>query len=373
MTTALILSGGGARAAYQVGVLKALSEITPHSHNPFPIVCGTSAGGINAMALTGQRGSFPSRVAALENIWRNLKAEEVYRTDVLHVLKNTMKLVLSLTFGGNHFSQPKALLDNSPIYELLERVVNFRDIDEAVAGGHLQAIAITAMSYGSGQSITFFQGDHDNWQRARRLGIRTGLTVSHLVASASIPTLFPAVKIGNQYFGDGAVRQLKPLSPALHLGASRLFVIGVSDNLRRTGFAETRYSPPTLAGMMGHMFNSAFIDSLESDLETLKAINRIARKLPPSELGDTRIIDYLCITPSVPINALAARYMDRLPRSVRFFLRTTGAKSDDSGASAASYLLFEPGFCGDLIDMGYEDCLRQRANVLQFFGENNGA
>jgi NTE family protein len=367
MTTALILSGGGARAAYQIGVLKAVAEIIPTAHNPFPIVCGTSAGAINTMALAGRNGGFRARIESLEQIWRNLTADDIYRTDTLSVFKNSLKLALSLLFGGVGISQPMALLDNSPIYNLLQRVVDFRSIDEAIAGRYLQAIAVTAMSYGTGQSITFFQGAHENWQRARRLGVRTGLTISHLVASASIPTLFPAVKIGNQYFGDGAVRQLKPLSPALHLGAERLFIVGVSDKKVAQQANSSRFKPPTIAGMMGHMFNSAFIDSLESDLETLKAINNLAKKLPDADRGKARIIDYLCITPSRPINVLAREHLHKLPRSVRFFLRTTGANVDESGASAASYLLFEPGFLGDLIDMGYQDSLHQRSKIKQFF------
>lgn len=371
MTTALILSGGGARAAYQIGVLKAVSELVPwQPHNPFPIVCGTSAGAINTLALAGRRGDFPTRVAALETIWSNLEAKNIYRTDLFSVLKNSTKLALAMMFSGLGISQPLALLDNSPLYELMTKTVNFHDIDEAIASGNLQAIAITAMSYSSGKSITFFQGQHENWQRARRMGIRTGLTVEHLVASASIPTLFPAVRIGNNYFGDGAVRQLKPLSPALHLGANRLFIIGVSDKNRSNPNDSARYQAPTIAAMMGHMFNSAFIDSLESDLETLQAINNLVTQLAEEATTTAKKIDYLCITPSKPINAIAQQYIHQLPASVRFFLRATGANKGEAGASAASYLLFEPGFCGELMDMGYNDTFRQKAQVLHFFQQD---
>ena len=252
----------------------------------------------------------------------------------------------------------------------MSNFIQFREIDESIASGYLQAVAITAMSYGSGQSITFFQGDHDNWQRFRRLGLRTGLTIEHLMASSAIPTMFPPVKIGNRYYGDGALRQLKPLSPALHLGADRLFVVGVSDNLMHRQFIETSFHPPTLAQMIGHMLNSAFIDTIESDLETLRLVNEMADQAECRQAldgSDKRKIDYICITPSVAINQLAENYLHELPRTVKMFLRFTGATAKGGGTSAASYLLFEPGFCGELISMGYHDTLKQEQAVLAFF------
>jgi NTE family protein len=371
MTTALVLSGGGARGAYQVGVLKALTEILPaHVYNPFPIVCGTSAGAINTLTLAGRPGSFGNRVADLEAMWRSLTADKIYRTDIKGVSANALKLFCTLFRGNAGLTNPVALLDNRPLRHLLSNFIQFREIDESIASGYLKAVAITAMSYGSGQSITFFQGDHDNWQRFRRLGLRTGLTIEHLMASSAIPTMFPPVKVGNRYYGDGALRQLKPLSPALHLGADRLFVIGVSDNLLHRQVVETNYHPPTLAQMIGHMLNSAFIDTIESDLETLRLVNEMAdRGGCEQALGgsDKRKIDYICITPSVAINQLAENYLHELPRTVKTFLRFTGATARGGGTSAASYLLFEPGFCGELINMGYRDTFKQEHAVLAFF------
>jgi NTE family protein len=379
MTTALILSGGGARAAYQVGVLKALAEILPeHSHNPFEIICGTSAGAINTLTLVGRRGSFRQRTLEIEKLWRGLRAENIYRTDFASVALNTAKLVFSLAFTGLGIRQPLALLDSSPLRALLQQAVCFRDVDEAIASGYLKAVAITAMSYNTGQSITFFQGTHDNWQRARRLGVRTGLTLDHLLASAAIPTLFAPVKIGNRYYGDGALRQLKPLSPALHLGAQRLFVVGVSDNANNRPAAELNYSSPTVGQMIGHMLNSAFIDTLESDLETLEALNAIARQVTavPCEtpgLDYVRHVEHCVITPSRAINRIAENYLHELPASVRLFLRLSGTNTGQSGSSAASYLLFEPGFCGELIDMGHADTWAKEQVVRAFFNiQGNG-
>ena len=377
---ALILSGGGARAAYQVGVLKALAEILPDNyHTPFPIICGTSAGAINTLGLAGRPGHFAARVEQLETVWRSLHAESIYRTDGWGVFRNSLGLLSSLMHSKSGIRSPVALLDNEPLRELLAEYIQFREIDEAIASRHLRAVAITAMSYSTGQSITFFQGELENWKRARRMGLRTGLTLDHLMASAAIPTIFPPVQIGDHFYGDGALRQLKPLSPALHLGANRLFVVGVSDNPARSQFDETVYHSPSLAQMISHMLNSAFIDTIESDLETLRAVNRLTGPLSPSqrvEMGvdHLRPIDFLCITPSQGINNLAADYSSELPRSVRAFLRLTGATARGGGTSALSYLLFEPGFCGALIDLGHKDTLAQRQRVTAFFleREDNG-
>lgn len=373
MTNALILSGGGARAAYQVGVLKALRELLPAQvHTPFPIICGTSAGAINTLALAGRAGDFASQATQLEGVWRSLRAEHIYRTDTWGVLRNTACLLATLVGDPARARRPVALLDNAPLRALLADYIRFREIDEAIASRRLKAVAVTAMSYSSGQSITFFQGEHENWKRARRMGLRTGLNLDHLMASSAIPTIFPPVRIGDHYYGDGALRQLKPLSSALHLGASRLFVVGVSDNPARSSFDEKVFHSPTLAQMIGHMLNSAFIDSIESDLETLRAINRATSGISAEQrealgIEDLKPVDFLCITPSQGINTLAEEYLHELPRSVRAFLRVTGATARGGGTSAASYLLFEPGFIGRLIDLGRDDTLRQAERVKAFF------
>jgi len=373
MATALILSGGGARAAYQVGVLRALAEMLPHdTYNPFPIICGTSAGAINTTALAGRAGHFRLRVRKLEAIWRDITAERVYRTDTWGVFKNSVKLASSFVRSGYAGETPVALLDNGPLRELLTHYIRFRHIDEAIASSELRAVSITAMAYNTGQSITFFQGNHENWHRSRRIGVRTGLTIDHLMASTAIPTLFPAVKIGNCYFGDGAMRQLKPLSPALHLGASKIFVVGVSDNPKHQVDPRQTLQCPSVAHMLSHLLNSAFIDTIESDLETLRSINRLARLMPPdkrAQLGveDLQPIDVVSVSPSMPLNQLAEDHIHELPRSVRAFLRVSGA-STKGGASAASYLLFEPGFCRKLLELGYADANKQERQIRSFFG-----
>jgi len=380
MTTALVLSGGGARAAYQVGVLKALGQLLPRtSHNPFPIICGTSAGAINALAIAGRPGPFRLRARKLEAIWRNMHAEDVYRTDVWGVLKNTLRLSLSLMHSGYGIGRSVALLDNSPLQHLLNNYIRFRHIDEAILSGEIMAVCTTAMDYISGKSVAFFQGNHESWTRSRRHGIRTGLNIDHLMASSAIPLIFPARAIDTRFYGDGAMRQLKPLSPALHLGADRIFVIGVSDNPSRDQPVTAPRHSPSVAQMIGHLLNSAFIDSVESDLETLEAINELVKTRAASDTGVTvdtgeqtqdsplKYIDYLCISPTTPIDDIAQAHFHELPRSMKLFLRAIGATKKGGGSSATSYLLFEPGFCRELINLGYDDAMARKEAIEAFF------
>lgn len=374
MSRGLVLTGGGARAAYQVGVLKGIASILPRAvYNPFPIICGTSAGAINALSIAGRAGPFRLRTKKLETIWQNLRASDVYRTDFMGVSANAFHVLASFLHSGYGIGRPISLLDNTPLRQLLDNYVKFDYLDTAITNGELDAIAVSAMSYASGQSVTFFQG-HQNiepWKRARRRGEKTALNIDHLMASTAIPSLFPAVQLNEGYFGDGAVRQLKPISPALHMGARQLLIIGVSDNATAQGAAPERHSP-SIAQIVGHMFNSAFIDSIESDLETLRSINRLASALPESirannGITDLNPIDVLSISPSQSMDQIAQEHIHELPRSLKLFLRLTGATAQGGGTSAASYLLFEPGFCRKLIELGYQDALTQQDAIETFF------
>ena len=375
MSRGLVLTGGGARAAYQVGVLKGIASILPRSvYNPFPIICGTSAGAINALSIAGRAGPFRLRTKKLEGIWHNLRAPDVYRTDFFGVATNAFHVIASFLHSGYGIGRPISLLDNTPLRKLLENYVKFDYLDTAIRNGELEAIAISAMSYASGQSVTFFQGHEqiDPWTRARRRGEKTAITVDHLMASTAIPSLFPAVKLDGGYFGDGAVRQLKPISPALHMGAKQLLIIGVSDNATIRPPQPAADHSPSIAQIVGHMFNSAFIDSVESDLETLRAINRLAEVLPESlrannGMTDMNPIDVLSISPSQSIDQIAQEHIHELPRSLKLLLKLTGATAQGGGTSAASYLLFEPGFCRKLIDLGYQDALAQQDSIKTFF------
>ncbi len=375
MSRALVLTGGGARAAYQVGVLKGIASILPRSvYNPFPIICGTSAGAINALSIAGRAGPFRLRTKKLETIWHNLRASDVYRTDFWGVSANAFHVLASFLHSGYGIGRPISLLDNTPLRQLLENYVKFDYLDNAISNGELEAIAISTMSYSSGQSVTFFQGQEQitPWKRARRRGEKTQINIDHLMASTAIPSLFPAVQIGNRYYGDGAVRQLKPISPALHMGARQLLIVGVSNNATTDTNETVADHSPSIAQIVGHMFNSAFIDSVESDLETLRSINRLASALPESlrannGITDLNPVDVLSISPSQSIDQIAQEHIHELPMSLKLFLRVTGANAQGGGTSAASYLLFEPGFCRKLIELGFQDAMAQREDIETFF------
>lgn len=372
--TALILSGGGARAAYQVGVLSAIAELVPRgSCNPFPIICGTSAGAINAAALAANAASFRVAVRGLERVWSNLTADQIYRTDLWAFVRSLLRWLLPTYLTGDTPTN-SALLDSEPLRRLLSLVINFERIEAAIQRGELDALSITASSYSNGESVAFFQGraELQEWQRARRKGKRSTISLPHLLASSAIPILFPAQQVEGQYYGDGAVRQLAPISPALHLGASHVLVIGVSGN---TSAAYQRHlnQYPSLAQVLGHVLNSVFVDTLEGDVERLERINGTLAAIPEQarqrESLGLRQVDVLKIYPSQPIDEVAVRHLHKLPRGLRLLLRGSGG-TQSAGAAAVSYLLFEPGFCRELIQMGYRDAQTRRDELHAFLALN---
>jgi NTE family protein len=374
LKNALILSGGGARAAYQVGVLKAISEFIPPGSSPFPIICGTSAGAINAVTLAAHEGSFADAVAELERIWLQLEPEQVYRSGWLELARSGGRLLLSLVNRGVGMGRPLSLLDNAPLRQLIERSITFEKIDRAIGRGDVEAVSVTATGYHSGKSVSFYQGalHIEDWTRYRRRGRRTLLNADHLMASSAIPTMFPATRLEYEYFGDGAMRQLAPLSPALHLGADRLFIIGVSANRDRQKRAEAPPPPhsPSIAQIIGHLLNSAFIDSLESDIERLDRLNDLVDLISPEHLVDggvgLRKIERLVVSPSEELDAIAAANTEALPGSVRGLLRVTGGTESGGGATAASYLLFARPFVEALIALGCRDALWNREDIARY-------
>ena len=371
---ALILTGGGARAAYQVGVLKAIAEFLPRrAHSPFPIICGTSAGSLNAATLAVNARNFSMGVQYLINTWKNFHANQIYRTDVLGVFNNTMLWLAGVIFSaiGINKLHRVSLLDNSPLVELLEEMLPCEKIQESVDAGLLHALSITASGYGSGQSVTFYQGVKQlvPWRRTGRVGVAMEINIQHLLASAALPFIFPATLIHREYFGDGSMRQIAPISPALHLGATRVLIIGVTVNgydaehPDRTDINEY----PSLAQIAGHAMNSIFLDSMEMDLERLKKINDLVAIMPDEmrERANLRHIDVLVVSPSQPIEKIAERYAAELPWTIRLLLRLTGARQH-SGGTLVSYLLTERKFCRALIDLGYQDALKRRDEIMGF-------
>lgn len=374
--SALVLSGGGARAAYQAGVLKALAELAPDSNpHPFQIICGTSAGAVNALLLASHPGTFKEAVERLCALWMQLTVDQIYRSSWRSLLGNILSITRSLFNQGVGRQKPLALLDNTPLRELVTEVVQFGNIQRNIDAGHLRAVCVNALSYSEGESVSFFQGAEalPEWRRFRRYGVRTQLSVDHLMASAAIPTLFSTVKIGNDYFGDGAVRQLAPISPALHLGANRVFVVGVSDNRSPVHWGKKRTKPPrhspSIAQIAGQLFNAAFIDSLEGDLEHLDRVNLLLDAAGDKSLGDLsplRPVASAVIEPSQSLDRLAGRKVRFLPPALRWLFRATGATTSGGGGSAASYLLFEKPFIGELVELGYQDAMWERDKLRAF-------
>jgi len=372
----LVLSGGGARGAYQVGVLKAISEMhEKHAHNPFSVITGTSAGALNAVALAASANNFRLAVRKVERLWTNLHVHNIYKAGALDLLYGMGRIGLSLFNSGVGRSRPLALLDNSPLRELLQGSIQFRNIQRRIDAGYLDAVAVSATGYTSGESVAFFQGreDIEGWHRHRRRGLKAELGVEHLLASSAIPMIFPPEKLSREYFGDGALRQLAPMSPALRLGADRILVIGVSGNARKILPRETTVHSPSMANLVGHLFNSAFIDSLEHDLDIMRRFNdligMVHNDAPFTSLGELRLVNLLAIYPSIEFDAVAEKHVKDLPRAMRRIMSRMGATEEGGGGSFASYLLFEPKFIQELIGHGYRDAMAQRDAIHDFFLE----
>jgi NTE family protein len=370
---ALVLPGAGARGAYQVGVLKAVAQLLPkRAHNPFAIISGTSAGAINAAVLAGRAAHFERAIRDMERVWANFRAHQVYRTDNWTMLKTSLHWLAAAVFGGLGVRNPSALLDNTPLRYLLLRDVRFSGIARAIERGHVDALAITASAYTSARSVTFFQAKpaQKPWTRVRRIGRAEHITLDHLMASAAVPFVFPPVKLAGEYYGDGSMRHRAPLSPAIHLGADRMLVIGVRDE-RPDPEPPLGVDPgePTFAHLAGYMLDTLFMDGLYSDLERLQRLNRIVEQTGPAKLKDglenLRPLHTLVIVPKEDIRAIAARHTNELPRGVRLLLRGLGAMNR-GGMQLVSYLLFESGFTRELIEMGYRDAFAMEDELRAF-------
>jgi NTE family protein len=377
-TLGLILTGGGARAAYQVGALRAIVDVVGGSRNPFPVITGVSAGAINGAALAASADDFAGGVRRLAETWLSLTPERVYRTDMLSVASIGSRWIRNLTSGGLvTLREVNHLLDTSPLRELLLERIPMDRIPLHVAAGKLRGLGVTATSYLTGTAVTFFDAAPgvEPWARSRRLGRRETLSIDHVMASAAIPVFFPAVRIGDTFYGDGQVRLTEPLSPAIHLGADRLLAVGVR-YLRTAAETKTMNSEDAnqrilpVSQVAGVLLNALFLDHLDSDTEHLERINhslsplaRSSGELPP----EFRVIPVLTLRPSRELGALAADQMDHFPRVVRYLLRGMGA-GRRGGSDLVSYLAFERSYVDRLQTLGYEDTIARRGELEDFFG-----
>lgn len=370
--TGLLLSGGGSRAAYQIGVLRAIAQLLPKDHqNPFQVICGTSAGALNAVSLASHAWRFRTAVRSLEYIWRNLSSEQVYDPQSGKILTSASAALLSMIGSNKTKDKPVAIFDNSPLAVLLSRVIRFDRIQHNIDIGLLDAVSVTASAYGTGESVSFYQAVQgiQDWSGPHRIGRRAALTLQHLMASSAIPLIFPPMKIGDQYYGDGAIRQLAPTSTALHLGARRLLAIGVSGNRTKAPLEDEMSEPPTLWQMVGHILNSAFVDTLENDLVFLSHMNEVIPYVPKrhrERLGHAMYeVELLEISPSRELNLLAIEHYDELPKPLARYIKPGGS------GTVLSLILFEPGFCNALMQLGYEDAMEKEKEIREFLNPAN--
>lgn len=369
----LVLPGGGARAAYQAGVLKAIAELLPpDARSPFPIVSGTSAGSINATLIATHSLHFRRGAEELAGVWEHIHSELVFRTSGTAIFKNLAYWVMAMLHAGFARRNVIALLDNTPLRKLLERHIIFARLQEGIDAGALDALSLTCSGYTSARAVCFYKGKPGlrAWHRTRRIGQPAELRLDHVMASVALPVIFPAVRLGREYYGDGSLRQMAPLSPVVHLGADRILVIGVRNEQANKLPEEGEEVPyPSLGQVAGYLMDVVFSDSLYADLERLQRVNTTMKELAASSRKPPplKVIDTMVIVPSEDMRDIAHRHVQEFPRSVRVLLRMLGG-TQKNGSQFASYLLFESGFCRELVELGRKDALAQADKLLAFLG-----
>ena len=375
--SALLLSGGGARGAYQIGVLQAVAKLVPqHRSIPFPILCGTSAGALNAALLATRASNFSRGVRDLTYIWSNLTTDQVYQVSRWPIASSITRSIANIFLSQRNGNQ-LSLMTNSPLEELLLHHLNLDDVAVSLNQRLIETLAVTAINYSNGNSTTFFQTSNpeiSNWNIGRKSGVKQAIKIDHLLASSAIPGIFPARKIGQHYYGDGAVRLGSIIKPAMRLGAQKLFIIGVSDNRQAIEWQQSTNTEdseqPSIVQVLGHLFNSAFLDTIDDDITHIETLNRVLELVPedqrPPELALRKT---LIISPSKGLNVLANEDLDSLPRHIQKLLRTASGNQSSNASSAASYLLFTPEYCKALMELGFKDAMWQRDKIEEFFAD----
>lgn len=366
---AIVLTGGGARAAYQVGVLRALGRRIPELR--FPIVSGVSAGAINAIYLASHPGALDEAGPGLSRVWERIDMSDVFRVDVRSLAGRVTRAVFGLAGGGSPLApRLRGLVDTRPLRELLCRVLETDDrvpgISENVEAGHLRALALATVCYGTGQTVQWVEGaEIDTWERPDRVSRLCELGIDHVMASAALPLLFPAVRIGRAWYGDGGIRLAAPLSPAVHLGARRILAISTRYSRSREEAAEpVSHDYPSPAQIAGNLLNAVFLDLLDQDVQRLERTNALLRRLPEDRRGGFRPIRSVLLRPSVDLGRLSAKYEADLPKGFRFLTRSLGTKETPS-PDLLSLLMFHPGYLGELMDLGERDAEARAEEIAE--------
>ena len=370
-TVGLVLPGGGARGAYQVGAIKALAELAPSAGNPFPVIAGASVGAITAAFLASNAARFDEGVTRLVDLWSNLHCDDIYRTDFTSVSLAGLHWILSLTpLTSLGLRNPRSLLDNAPLRQFLAKHTDFGRIADAVKERALRALCITASSYDRGRAVTFFQGvpEIEEWSRSRRDGIATPMTVEHLLASSALPFVFPAQRVGYEHYGDGSLRQTSPLSPAIHAGANKILVVTTRDHNPDPPVAAVEVNYPTLGAISGSMLDIIFMDNVDADIERAQRVDHTISLVPEPRLSETslREIEVIALEPSEDIRYIARRHADDMPWTIRMLLHRLGMWGEDW--RLPSYLMFEPTYCRALIELGYRDTMARSEELRAFIG-----
>ncbi len=372
----LVLSGGGARGAYQAGVVRAIAEIASDEGiaQPLPILTGVSAGAINAAYLASTADDFFTGTEKMAQMWSRISAENVFRTDALSAGRSGLAFISDATIGALYRRKlARSLLDTTPLKRFIGKSINFAKISENVAAGHLSALAVTAMNYTDATSVTFVHSKTDTplWTRSRRKAEQASIGTEHVMASAAIPMFFPPVRVNEHHYGDGCLRNSAPLSPAIHLGANRLLVVSVRRHDQNAAPIDGAIEP-SLARIIGVILNALLLDAIEVDMERLSRINQTLDFVSVSQRSNLQLrkVDYLWIRPSQDIGALAGELFDRLPRVIRYLVQGLGSSREAS--ELTSYLLFDPDFCGQLVKMGYRDGHAQ-ADAIRTFLKGSSA
>lgn len=369
----LVLSGGGARGAYQAGVLAAISEVTTRNglENPFPLLTGVSAGSINAAIIAGFPGNFAKSATRLTQLWSEISTDSVFYADLLTLSRGSFEWVTDFSFRKKeNDTSLRSIFSTTPLRSLLTKSCHFENIQRKIDKGILNAISISTLEYDSISSKTFFQGRTDlkSWERPMHRGEKAQLTVDHVMASAAIPILFPPVKIGDRFYGDGCIRNQSPCAASIYLGAEKIIAVGVRRKLDTwyTYHHSESTSSPSMARLINVIFHSVMMDGLESDVERITQTNHHLALLTAEQKKtlSVREVECLWIAPSVDFSKLAYQKSDKLPRLIRYILSGPGSLAESS--ELISYLLFEKSYCEQLVEIGFADGMREKEAIEKF-------